>query len=123
MLRGVGFLERVVEGVWEPRGGLLAGEATGARAVAVGGQRRPVVRLGLRHDAPVVPQQLDEVVVRAAGAIGGSTRKSASVQGPSINQWARKERGANGENKILTLWASSESPPPTSYCRPSRQDF
>ena len=118
------LLERVVEGVREPRGGLLAGEAAGARAVAVGGRRRrPVVRLGLRHDAPVVPQQLDEVVVRAAGAIGGSTRKSASVQGPSINQWTRKERGANGENRILTRWASSDSPPPTSHCRPSRQDF
>lgn len=69
------LLQRVVEGVREPRGRLLAGEAAGARAVAVGGRRRrrrrrrPVVRLGLRDDAPVVPQQLDEVVVRAADAI------------------------------------------------------
>jgi hypothetical protein len=122
------LLERVVEAVREPRGGLLAGEAAGARAVAVGGRRRPVVRLGLRDDAPVVPQKLDEVVVRAAGAIGGSTRKSASVQGgPSINQWTRKESsfGGGGEwrDRILTRWASSDSPPPTSHCRPSRQDF
>jgi hypothetical protein len=50
------LLQRVVEGVQEPRGGLLGSEAAGARAVAVRGRRRPVVRLGLRYDAPIVPQ-------------------------------------------------------------------
>uniref|UniRef100_A0A0A9CXU9 Uncharacterized protein n=1 Tax=Arundo donax TaxID=35708 RepID=A0A0A9CXU9_ARUDO len=46
------LLQRVVEGVREPRGGLLAGETAAAGAV---GGRRPLVRLGLRDDAPVVP--------------------------------------------------------------------
>lgn len=72
------FLQRVVEGVREPRGGLLAGEAAGV--LAVGGRRRPVVRLGLRDDAPVVPQQLHEVVVRA-------TVRAPLEGARAINQW------------------------------------
>lgn len=95
------LLEGVVEGVREPRGGLLAGEAAGAsRAVAVGGRRRrrrrrPVVRLGLRDDAPVVPQQLDEVVVRAAvrAPLEGAraNQRPSREDHQSINQWTRKE--------------------------------
>jgi hypothetical protein len=74
------LLQRVVEGVREPRGGLLGSEAAGAQAVAVRGRRQLVVCLGLRYDAPIVPQQLHEVVVRAA--------VRAPLEGArAINQW------------------------------------
>jgi hypothetical protein len=64
------LFQRVVEGVREPRGGLLGSEAAGAWAVAIGGRDRPVVRLGLlrrSHCATTAPRG------RRPGAIGGST--------------------------------------------------
>lgn len=62
-------------GVREPCGGLLPGEPAGALAPVVGGGGGGGVRrrrsLGVRDDAPVVPEQLDEVGgVHAADAIG-----------------------------------------------------
>lgn len=51
------LLQRVVEGVREPRGGLrvVAGEHAGALAAAGGGDDPRLRRLRLRHDAAVVP--------------------------------------------------------------------
>jgi hypothetical protein len=47
------------------------------------------VRLGLRDDATVVPQELHEVVVRAAG----------TPSDKSINQWTRVLLWGGGEKK------------------------
>jgi hypothetical protein len=82
------LLQRVIEGVREPRGGLLIGETAAVQAL---GGRRPLVRLGLRDDATVVPQELHEVVVRAAG----------TPSDKSINQWTRVLLWGGGGKKSL----------------------
>jgi hypothetical protein len=90
------LLQRVVEGVREPRGGLLAGEAAAARAV---GGRRPLVHLRLRDDAPVVPQQLHEIAVRAADAIIRARANQHRGREP-ILEWTTRKSTSLGEGKL-----------------------
>jgi hypothetical protein len=90
------LLQRVVESVREPRGGLLAGESTAARAV---GECRPLVRLRLRDDAPVVPQQLHEIAVRAADAIIRARANQYRGREP-ILEWTTRKSTSLGEGKL-----------------------
>jgi hypothetical protein len=49
------LLQRVVEGVREPRGGLLGSDVAGAQRVAVGGRCRPGATLRRSHCATTAP--------------------------------------------------------------------